>query len=264
MHAHLLSPHQFFAAHTDVVHVRLAAVKGSSPREEGAQMYVSRSAEWGTIGGGQLELMAVERARDLLQSADDSAQMDVPLGPEINQCCGGHVQVALHKMTALDKDAALTSAQEDIDALPHIYICGAGHVGRALAAQLQHQPVRCILLDTRKEALDLCSAEVETRLCVMPEAEIKNAPAGSAFVVLTHDHTLDFLLTSEALRRADAIYVGMIGSQTKRAVFSAWMKKECDGVAIEPLICPIGTTESRDKRPSLIAAFVAAEILSKI
>jgi xanthine dehydrogenase accessory factor len=38
-------------------------------------------------------------------------------------------------------------------------------------------------------------------LTALPESHIR-APPGSAFVILTHDHALDFLLAREALARA--------------------------------------------------------------
>jgi hypothetical protein len=38
-------------------------------------------------------------------------------------------------------------------------------------------------------------------------------------IVLTHDHALDFLIVSAALKRDDLAQVGMIGSDTKRATF---------------------------------------------
>ena len=82
--------------------------------------------------------------------------------------------------------------------------------------------------------------------------------------MLTHDHALDFLLTSAALERGDAAYVGMIGSATKRAKFKNWTHKNCDGQTIEHLNCPIGASGSRDKRPSVIAAFVAAEVMADL
>ena len=65
-----------------------------------------------------------------------------------------------------------------------------------------------------------------TTLSVLPEAEIRAAPPGAAFVILTHDHALDFLLAVEALRRPDAVYVGMIGSRTKRATFTRYAANE--------------------------------------
>jgi xanthine dehydrogenase accessory factor len=41
-------------------------------------------------------------------------------------------------------------------------------------------------------------------------------------IVLTHDHALDFLIVSTALKRvSDLAQVGMIGSETKRATFTS-------------------------------------------
>ncbi len=227
-------------------------------------MFVATGALWGTIGGGQLEFMAINAARDMLRDGMLHQDLDVPLGPEIGQCCGGRVELKLNRMRASDKRAAKERAALREEELPHVYVMGAGHVGRALANQLQHLPVRCILVDTRADEIDLCTAIVETRVSAIPEAEIWNAPAGSAFIVLTHDHGLDFLLTSAALERQDAAYVGMIGSATKRVKLRNWAHKHCDGQSIEHLKCPIGASGSRDKRPSVIAAFVVAEVMAEL
>lgn len=254
----------FLTGHKAVIEVRLTSVRGSSPRDVGASMYVAPSALFGTIGGGQLEFMAIARARAMLNDGDLSADMDVPLGPEIGQCCGGRVAVALMRMRQTDKDHAIVQHTEDMTRLPHIYVMGAGHVGRALADLLEHMPVRCIMIDPRADELALCQSAVETRLSAIPEMDIADAPAGSAFVVLTHDHALDFLLTSAALERGDAAYVGLIGSATKRAKFKSWCHDYCDGLTIDTLICPIGAGGSRDKRPSVIAALVVAEIITAL
>ena len=167
-------------------------------------------------------------------------------------------------MRRADKRDALTRAQDQAAHLPHVYVMGAGHVGRALADLFQHMPVCCILIDTRENELAQCRADVETRLSAIPEVDIANAPAGSAFVVLTHDHALDFLLTLAALEKGDARYVGMIGSATKRAKFRNWVRQHGDNHSTEQLICPIGASGSRDKRPSVIAAFVAAEVIADL
>lgn len=255
---------EFLATHSSVIRVALTRVRGSSPRNEGTEMFVSAQALWGTIGGGQLEFMAIQAAQDMLQSGDLEREMDVPLGPEIGQCCGGRVEIRLIRMRSSDKRAAGERARQTEAALPHVYVMGAGHVGRALAELFQHLPVKCILIDARPEEIARNTAAVETRISVLPEAEIWNAPAGSAFIVLTHDHGLDFLLTSAALQRDDASYVGMIGSATKRAKFKSWARMHCDGQSIEHLNCPIGACGSRDKRPSVIAAFVVAEVIAEL
>ncbi len=254
----------FLAAQPSVIHIALTRVRGSSPRNEGTEMYVGAQALWGTIGGGQLEYLAIEAARKMLKSGSLNQDLDIPLGPEIGQCCGGRVELRLSRMRASDKRKASDLAAQEAAGQPHVYVMGAGHVGRALARQLQHLPVHCVLVDMRAEELEMCDAAVETRLSAIPEVEISAAPPSSAFIVLTHDHGLDFLLTSAALARRDAAYVGMIGSATKRIKFRNWTREHCDGQTIENLNCPIGASGSRDKRPSVIASFVVAEVMAEL
>ena len=255
---------QFLSGPGPVASLRLAKVRGSSPRATGTEMFVRADSLWGTIGGGQLEHLAIEAARALLAAGNLSQNLDIPLGPEIGQCCGGRVEIAVSRMCVTDKEEAIASVQRQEAEQPAVYVLGAGHVGRALADLFQHLPVRCILIDQRADELDLCTASVETRLSVIPEIDVMNAPSGSAFIVLTHDHGLDFLLSSAALHRGDAAYVGLIGSKTKRAKFNSWCKENCDGLSIAPLICPIGAGGSRDKRPAVIAAQVAAEVITAL
>ncbi len=256
---------QFFATPGPFAAIELTAVKGSSPREQGVAMYVSADACFGTIGGGQLEYMAIDEARAMLRRGHDSAHMSVPLGPEIGQCCGGHVEVALNRMTGADIETAFEREATAIAEYPSVYVFGAGHVGRALAAAFALLPVRAVLLDSRREELSLCTAPVEMRLTPLPEADIRTAPPGSAFVILTHDHALDFLLAAEALDRPDAAYVGMIGSKTKRASFRSWFGRNGEpSVDMNALVCPMGAQGGKDKRPEVIAAFVAAEVMAAL
>lgn len=255
---------RFLADHKAVIHIRLTNVRGSSPREEGAQMFVSADNVHGTIGGGQLEYMAIDKARAMLRTGCVADDMDISLGPEIGQCCGGRLVVALAQMSKADRDAACAAAAGDIARQPHVYVLGAGHVGRALARFFQFLPVKCILIDGRPEELSLCDADVDTRQSAMPEADIRNAPPQSAFIVLTHDHALDFLLTSEALDRGDAAYVGLIGSATKRVKFARFHATNSAGKQLTGLTCPIGPSGSTDKRPEVIASLVAAEVMARL
>jgi xanthine dehydrogenase accessory factor len=125
-------------------------------------------------------------------------------------------------------------------------------------------PVRVTVVETRAEALDGMPEGVETRLTSVPEEMVRSAPAGAAFVVLTHDHALDFLIVAEALKRTDAAYVGMIGSQTKKATFRSWYLKSAGGSEADfvRLVSPIGGDTVKDKRPAVIAALAAAEIMT--
>jgi xanthine dehydrogenase accessory factor len=209
--------------------------------------------------------MVIARARQALRDGLAPGVMDVPLGPEIGQCCGGKVTVALRVMTP-QMAAALVARAEAREALwPHVYLFGAGHVGRALARALVALPLRVHVIDTRSEELHALPEGVEARAVPMPEAVVRNAPAGSSFVILTHDHALDFLIAAEALKRGDAPYAGMVGSKTKRAKFSSWYRAEGgDAEALRRLVLPIGALGLVDKRPEVIAALAAAEIMVQI
>ncbi|MGB0852806.1 MAG: xanthine dehydrogenase accessory protein XdhC [Pikeienuella sp.] len=257
-----MSLHHFFATSGDVIHVRLNHVRGSSPRDTGAEMFVAEGGLYGTIGGGQLEYMAIDKARAMLRAGRMAEEMDVPLGPEIGQCCGGRVAVTLTQMNNADREGAIHQETQEKAARPQVYIFGAGHVGRALAGMFQFLPVRCVLVDGRAAELSLVEGDFEKRLSALPEADIGQAPPHSAFIVLTHDHALDFLLTSEALNRGDAAYVGLIGSATKRAKFARFHRTTTDKRDIGTLTCPIGATASADKRPEVIASFVVAEVMA--
>jgi xanthine/CO dehydrogenase XdhC/CoxF family maturation factor len=39
--------------------------------------------------------MVIDRARQVLRDGGHADSLDIPLGPEIGQCCGGRVDVAL-------------------------------------------------------------------------------------------------------------------------------------------------------------------------
>ena len=255
----------FLAANPDAIVCTLTSVRGSSPREQGTFMLVGPTDLFGTIGGGALEYMVIDHARRLIANGQAEEAMDVPLGPEIGQCCGGRVAVSLRYADGpIRAQMAARIAEEDAT-LPHVYVFGAGHVGRALAKILALLPVQLQVIDTRREELDLLPEGMAAHAVAMPEAVVRSAPPGSSYVILTHDHALDFLIAQEALARADAPYIGMVGSQTKRAKFSSWFKAEGgDARALERLVLPIGQQGLGDKRPEVIAALAAAEIMVHI
>nr|WP_281354904.1 xanthine dehydrogenase accessory protein XdhC [Chelativorans xinjiangense] len=242
--------------------VEVREAKGSTPRETGAWMLVSPDAIFGTIGGGQLEFLAIAKARELIAENVASGALDIPLGPEIGQCCGGRVVLDIRIAGREERTELLKRAGDEDAGRPHVYLFGGGHVGHALAAALALLPVRTFVVETRAEALADMPEEVEKRLTAVPEETVREAPAGSAFVVLTHDHALDFLIVAEALAREEAAYVGMIGSKTKKATFKSWyLKNGGEEARLSRLVTPIGGGEVRDKRPAVIAAMAAAEVM---
>ncbi|PPJ45879.1 xanthine dehydrogenase accessory protein XdhC [Rhizobium sp. KAs_5_22] len=253
----------FLATHPDAVLVDVAEAKGSTPREAGAFMVVAADALFGTIGGGQLEFLAIDHARRLLASGERTASLDVPLGPEIGQCCGGRTRLAFTRLDAASQQALIDRQTRLEITYPDVFLFGAGHVGQALAIALAPLPLTVTLVETRDLADNGLPHGVTLRRVAVPEAEVAMIRPGGAAVILTHDHALDFLIARQALARPDLAYVGMIGSATKRATFARWLDREGgDPSVLDRLVLPIGGSALRDKRPPVIAALVAAELLT--
>jgi len=73
--------------------VSVVAARGSAPREPGASMVVSPTRLLGTIGGGNLEYLAIARAREALAGSSPLPEggevQRFVLGTDLRQCCGG-------------------------------------------------------------------------------------------------------------------------------------------------------------------------------
>lgn len=216
-------------------------------------MLVTAENFTGTIGGGALEFEALRRAREMLNGSEVRARVEVALGPEIGQCCGGRVTLSFEMA-----DRSSTPPPPADAAL----IFGAGHVGLAVARALSALPLDLTLVDQRTTWLAKAVEGVKTIETALPEATVASAPPGAAFVILTHDHGLDFLIAEAALKRGDAAYVGMIGSKSKRAQLAK--RLAAADMSDAALTCPIGAGGSRDKRPEIIAAGVAAEVAAAL
>lgn len=229
--------------------VTVLAVEGSAPREAGCKMVVAADAIAGTIGGGQLELAAIEAARGILRAGGGSPRLvDYPLGPSLGQCCGGKVSLLY--------EAILPPALQ-------VGLFGAGHVGRALVKLLGDLPCRVTWIDSRPGAFPAAlPANVTTLASALPVHEVALLPGRAAVLVMTHDHGLDLELVDAALRRPFP-FVGMIGSATKRARFLRRLAQRGLGPeALARFTCPIGLPGIGGKHPAEIAVAVAAQLLS--
>jgi xanthine dehydrogenase accessory factor len=248
-----------------VVMVTLVRALGSTPREAGATMAVSHTASAGTIGGGQLEFHCIDIAHAMLADSESEKHLDIPLGPQMGQCCGGRVQVLLKRATAAD--LAMQEAHDKAEAAsrPTVLIFGAGHTGRALACALAPMPFATTVIDDRDGVMNGLPAAITCIRMADPVGAITLAPQQAGFVILSHSHALDYRLTEAALARGDAAYVGMIGSATKRARFEAsFLRAGGRREALAQLICPIGGADVDDKRPEVIAALTAAELVRSL
>lgn len=251
----------WLAAGTPAVLVEVTEALGSAPREAGTRMLVSARRCDGTIGGGHLELKAIERARRLLAAGEwDPQSAHYPLGPALGQCCGGAVTLGFSVL-----DAKAVAAWPLAAPRFHLQLYGAGHVGRAIVRALAPLNVRVDWIDERDEEFppdDELPAHTRKLAVDAPEAEVREAPRGAFYLVLTHRHDLDQRLAEAILRRGDFAFFGLIGSQTKRARFIH--RFEAMGIsaeAIARMTCPIGLAGVEGKEPEVIAATVAAQLL---
>ncbi|WP_240158605.1 MULTISPECIES: xanthine dehydrogenase accessory protein XdhC [Burkholderiaceae] len=145
----------------------------------------------------------------------------------------------------------------------HIVLFGAGHVGHALVKLLGSLPCVVQWVDERDELFpDETPPNVQIEATDTPEAIVDAAPPGAWFLVMTHNHALDFSLAARIMRRRDFSYFGMIGSKTKRVKFERRLLDR--GVELERLVemtCPIGVEGIVDKAPAAIAIAVCAQLL---
>lgn len=253
------------AAREPGVLVTVAAVRGHAPRAAGAKLVVGAHRTWGSIGGGNLEAVAIDRARQML--ADGAAgpeMMESALsdkGPYQRgvQCCGGTVTVLL----------------EPLPVVPAVAIFGVGHVGLELARILARQDMDLHLVDTRPEQLAderlavLSDAVARVRVhrpVVLPETVLGDLPADAHVLIMTHDHAEDLALCDAVLRGGSFGSVGLIGSAGKWARFRRKLAGELghDAEAIARIKTPIGLPGIAGNEPATIAVSVAADLLAAL
>jgi xanthine dehydrogenase accessory factor len=241
--------------------VTVAAVRGHAPREAGAKMVVARERAEGTIGGGNLEAVAITRARALLDAGAAAPELlTVALSDKAPyqhgvQCCGGEVTVLL----------------EPLPVVAAVAVFGVGHVGLELARILARHDLDLHLVDSRPEqltperlaVLDDAQARVHVHhVPVLPELVLAELPPGAHVLIMTHDHAEDAALCDAALRTPQLGSIGLIGSAGKWARFRAKLAAEGHTPEdIARITTPIGLPGLTGKDPSTIAVSVAAALI---
>lgn len=247
---------------TPGVLVTLASVRGHSPRAAGAKMVVELVRTWGSIGGGNLEATAVERARAILAGsvrANGPQTLTLQLNDRApaehgQQCCGGEVSILLEPLTVA----------------PSVAIFGMGHVGLELARVLARHDLELHLVDSRADqlgrdrlgVLDDALARVQVHHARVPELVLGEVPPGTHVLVMTHDHAEDIALCDAALRCEHLGSVGLIGSSAKWRRFQRRLLQEGHSPQdLAAIRTPIGLPELTGKEPATIAVGVAADLL---
>lgn len=173
------------------VMVTVVSIAGSTPREVGAKIIVTKTKLFGTIGGGNLEHQATTIAREQFQINQPQQMRRFPLGAGLGQCCGGLVNLLFEPIIGptqwVDQAQAMqlkgqdwvravaTSGEQDCFLVTDevienagskldgyymetvqkpdfaLLLFGAGHVGRAMVKVLAEMPVSIQWIDNRDE-----------------------------------------------------------------------------------------------------------------
>ena len=155
-----------------------------------------------------------------------------------------------------DGRRALPRARRDATRLP-VLLFGAGHVGRAIAARAAGLPLHLAWYDSRPEA-------AETAGVVLADEDAMVACAGRGARGRGGGDPdprsrRSIIASTAAALGGRARFVGLIGSQTKRARFLS--RLAADGVDAARLTCPIGLPGISGREPEVIAIATLAQLL---
>jgi xanthine dehydrogenase accessory factor len=144
-----------------------------------------------------------------------------------------------------------------------LYLYGAGHVGQALVHVLTG-------LDFDVRWVDVAAGRfrqpvpghARAIVAADPAQVAALAPGGAMHLVMTFSHALDEAICATLLRRNDHAFLGLIGSQTKRARFlQRFRRAGIAQAALGRLTCPIGLAGVPGKSPAAIAVAAAGQLL---
>ena len=238
---------QSLEAGHDVALVTLTESESNTPGSSGNMMAVLADGSiCGTIGGGAVEHMVIQRAVEALQTRQSfSFEYDLGKGGELKMICGGQVKGFVNILAAV----------------PQLIIFGAGHIGSKLAPLAELAGFRVTVVDHREEHQPLPDS---VKLLHGPQDEIASQlPIGPMdyIVIVTHGHVFDYKVLRAVVERP-AAYVGMIGS--RRKVPATMDKLRTDGVpdeALKKVFAPIGLSITNGS-PAEISVGILAEILA--
>jgi len=147
-----------------------------------------------------------------------------------------------------------------------LFIYGAGHVGQAIVKIASDLDFDIHWVDTHSERFpEQSCANVRCVVARDPAIIAQAAPKGAFHVVLTYSHAMDLAICHALLAKPVFGFLGLIGSQTKRARFHKRLRD--GGVSsseLDRLTCPIGIGGLRGKEPATIAVSIVAQLIERL
>ncbi|MCA9258904.1 MAG: xanthine dehydrogenase accessory protein XdhC [Planctomycetales bacterium] len=236
------------------VSVVLVDVQGSAPHRAGGKMLVDpHDRVWGTVGGGRIEMQAIEFAQAMLVDPTCPAHRYVEwnLHRDVGMTCGGTVRLYFE----IYGNAPWTVA-----------VFGAGHVASAVVRILATLECDVLCFDSRPEWIAQLpqSSRVRGMVCSELAERVDSLPDDAFVLCMTMGHRSDRPVLERILATQRRFpYVGVIGSRAKRAVLSKELEAAGFGPqALAQVHCPIGLPLGEDS-PAEIAVSVVAQLIQQ-
>jgi len=230
--------------------VTLVSVRGSAPQEIGARMIVSsKGLVFGTVGGGKVEVKAIDVAKLLLESDNTHDFGEWNLQTDVGMTCGGVVGFFFEKIIPQSNWK--------------IAVFGAGHVAQDLVRLLVKLDCEITCIDPRSEWLDKLPEHHKLKKIQTDDMKsvLINLPANTFITSVTMGHAYDLPILKVALTEFNFPYVGAIGSEAKARVLKADLKNAgLNESIISKLQCPIGEPFGNNS-PVEIAFSIVAQLI---
>jgi xanthine dehydrogenase accessory factor len=248
-------PDDFYSALTGVsrppqrvVVCTIVDSSGSVPQRAGAKVALAEDGRtFGTIGGGAVEQLVLDAARELLR-AGGTRLLQSHLTHDLGMCCGGRITVFLETLEPLDP----------------LLIFGAGHVAKPLASLAQSLSFQVDVIDQRPDWANPDRFPGAHKIWVDEPRDVLDSlrfEPRSSICIVTHDHRMDQEILEVCLRRPHR-YLGVIGSRRKSATFrERLLGRGFSEAEVRGFSCPMGV-DIGAQTPEEIAVSICGELIA--
>lgn len=228
---------------------------GEGPTTPGSKLIVTNDNIIGTIGGGNLENIAIEKAKELLKNFSKKTciiKYDLNNNNhnnyhETGMVCGGYVTLYYEKLTKTS----------------NIFIFGAGHIGKALGYHLKPFNFNITIIDERPEMFkdfhDFNNKIIDNYKNIIPKIKLNE---NDFILIATHSHSIDFMILDQIFHNNVKVkYLGVVASKNKSSEFINELNKKYKNINYSNIYMPVGLNIAKIT-PHEIALSIISEMLS--
>jgi len=237
----------------DGVLVTVVKKEGEGPALSGNKMLVYEDgSSIGTVGGGNLEYLAVKKAKELMVSGENTLEVyDLAnkegTGTKTGMHCGGQATLFFESLIHQKR----------------VYIFGAGHIGKALFELLGKLNLNVTIVDDREEMIESLESNGEKVHAdfdrFMNETTFTKEPF---FILATYQHQHDSMILNKIVKsNIQTPYIGIVASiKTRKELIDSLVKEVGETPDLSNLYSPVGIDIGGTDNPWEIALSIAAEI----